>query len=76
MSDSSVAAGSFDGAHSSAMPLVPWAIVSTGRPPDGAAPGGTSAVPVTTIGSPSSDSETYMIRHAVAPPTSRSSTGW
>ena len=72
-----MAAGCFDGAHSSAMPLVPCASVSTGRPPVGASPGGTSAVPVTTIGSPSSDSETYMIRQAVAPsPTSTPSTGW
>jgi hypothetical protein len=75
MSDSSVAIGCFDGAHSSAMPLVPWAMVSTGRPPGGASPGGTNAVPVTTIGSPSSDSDTYMIRQPVASPTSRSSTG-
>ncbi len=54
--------GSFDGAHSSAMPVVPWAMVSRSRPSAGAGASGTRAVPVTGIGSPSSDSDRYMMR--------------
>jgi hypothetical protein len=66
-------AGSRDGAHSSAMPVVPWEIVTIGRPSAGASAVGTEARPVTAIGSPASDSDRYMIRYAVAPGTSRSS---
>jgi hypothetical protein len=59
-----------DGAHSSAIPVVPCASVTTGRPPSGAAAVGTPITPVTTIGSPATSSEVYMIRHMVAFPTS------
>jgi len=43
-----------DGAHSSAIPVVPWATDSTGRGP-GAFPAGAAMVPVTSMGSPATD---------------------
>ena len=76
MSASSLRPGPVDGAHWSAMPVVPWAMVRTGRPSPGAGVGGTSAVPVTAIGAPPRSSDMYMIRQALAPATSRPSTGW
>ena len=76
MSASSLRPGPVDGAHWSAMPLVPWAMVRTGRPPAGAGVAGTSAMPVTAIGPPLRSSDRYMIRQALAPATSRPSTGW
>ena len=51
-----------DGEHSSAMPVVPWAMVIIGRPSSGASAVGTDAMPVTAIGSPATDSDRYMIR--------------
>jgi hypothetical protein len=64
-----------DGAHSSAMPVVPWASDTMGRPPSAAGAVGTVAVPVTAIGSPATLSDRYMIRYEVAPSTARAGSG-
>ena len=59
-------AGSSDGAHRSAMPLVPWAQLTTGKPPLGAVPSGTTMVPVTATGlSPVSVLDRYITRYTV-----------
>ncbi len=69
-------AASIDGAHSSATPVVPWASVTTCRPPSGAGPAGTPAMPVTAMGSPATSSDRYITLYSVAPPASAPSTGW
>jgi hypothetical protein len=55
-----------DGAQSSAMPVVPWASVTTWRPSAGAAGVGMPTTPVTTMGSPATSSDVYMTRYMVA----------
>ena len=45
---------SSEGAHWSAIPVVPWATESTGRGPS-ASPDGAAMIPVTSIGSPATD---------------------
>ena len=45
-----------DGAHSSAIPVVPWATDRTGRGPE-ASPAGAAMMPVTRMGSPATDCE-------------------
>ena len=47
------------------MPSVPCAHVTTGKPPLGAGPFGTTTIPVTGTGLPVWLSETYMTRYIV-----------
>jgi hypothetical protein len=65
-----------DGAHSSAMPVVPWASVTTWRPSAGAAAVGMPTMPVTRIGAPPTSSDVYMTRYRVASATWAFSHGW
>src|SRR3954466_15674783 len=48
-----------EGAHTSAMPVVPWSHVITGQPFFGALPFGTDTTPETAIGLPSVPTERY-----------------
>src|SRR3954469_16579472 len=48
-----------EGAHTSAMPVVPWSYEITGQPFFGALPFGTDTVPDTAIGLPSLPVERY-----------------
>ncbi len=47
------------------MPVVPWAHVTTGQPPDGAVPLGTAIRPVTAMSFPATDREWYITRETV-----------
>jgi len=57
--------GDNDGAHTSAMPLVPWPHDTTGNPPAGGDPAGTATTPVTTTGLFCTVSDMYMTRYSV-----------
>jgi hypothetical protein len=57
-----------DGAHWSAIPVVPWAKVTTGHPPFGALPFGTETVPDTATGFPSTPVERYRSSLSRVPP--------
>src|SRR5581483_1839104 len=65
-----VTSGFFDGAHSSASPVVPCAHDTMLRPPGGAGAVGTLIRPVTAMSSPCKDCEWYMTRYTVASCTS------
>ena len=55
-------AGDNDGAHTSAMPLVPCPHDTTGKPPAGGVPFGTAITPVTATGLFMTLCDTYMTR--------------
>ena len=56
-----------DGAQTSALPVVPWAQLTTGHPATGATPPGMRTYPVTATGRPSRSAETYITRHERGP---------
>ena len=64
-----------EGAHASARPVEPWAWPNSGQPSAGGAASGSVTTPVTTVGSPASVSDRYMIRCQVTPSGAFSS-GW